>query len=107
MLVDLRRKNLTGKAAEAALEKSRITVNKNAIPFDPQKPFVTSGVRLGTPAVTTRGMKEGEMRRIAQLMDRALAGRDDAAVLGKVRAEVRELAEAFPLYGLPAHGKSA
>jgi glycine hydroxymethyltransferase len=61
MLVDLRTKNLTGKAAEAALEKARITVNKNAIPFDPQKPFVTSGIRV-TPAVTTRGMKEGEMR---------------------------------------------
>src|SRR5262249_1207954 len=72
LLVGLRGKNLTGKAAEAGLERARITVNKNAIPFDPQKPMVTSGIRIGTPAVTTRGMKEGEMARIAEFIARAL-----------------------------------
>jgi glycine hydroxymethyltransferase len=98
MLVDLRKKNLTGKAAEAALEKARVTVNKNAIPFDPQKPFVTSGIRLGTPAVTTRGMKEGEMRSIADLIARALERPDDETHLADVRRRVEELTSGFPLH---------
>jgi glycine hydroxymethyltransferase len=97
LLVDLRPKRLTGKEAEALLGRAGITVNKNTVPDDPQSPFVTSGVRLGTPAVTTRGMGEVEMRRIARLIDRALAHTDDAS-LQSVRLEVEELAAGFPLY---------
>ena len=103
MLVDLRNRQLTGKEVEAALGKAGITVNKNTVPGDPQSPFVTSGIRIGTPALTTRGMREAEMRRIGSLIARAVAGRADEAALAKVKAEVREMAEAFPLYGLPAH----
>ena len=102
MLVDLRSKGLTGKEAEQALDRAGITLNKNTVPGDPQSPFVTSGVRIGTPALTTRGMKEPEMRRVAELIDRAVTGRADEMVLKKVKADVRELSEAFPLYGLPA-----
>ena len=101
MLVDLRPKGLTGKAAEAALGRAAITVNKNTIPDDPASPFVTSGIRLGTPAVTTRGMAVPEMIRIADLVDRALGATGEAAVAA-VRAEVLELAAAFPLYGRAA-----
>ncbi len=102
MLVDLRSKGLTGKDAEQALDRAGITLNKNTVPGDPQSPFVTSGVRIGTPALTTRGMKEPEMRRVAELIDRAIIGRADELVLKKVKSDVRELSEAFPLYGLPA-----
>jgi glycine hydroxymethyltransferase len=98
MLVDVFSKGITGKVAEAALGKAGITVNKNAIPFDPQKPFVTSGIRLGTPAVTTRGMKEGEMRAIADLITRALERPDDDTHLGDVRRKVEELTAGFPLH---------
>ncbi len=98
VLVDLRPKKLTGKVAELALDKAGITVNKNKIPFDPEKPMVTSGVRLGTPAVTTRGMKEPEMVKIADLIDRALAKPEDEAHLAAVKKDVRELAHAFPMY---------
>ncbi len=101
LLVDLRAKGLTGKLVEETLGRAGITVNKNTVPGDPQTPFVTSGVRIGTPALTTRGMGAAEMRAIAALIDRAVAGRDDAAQLDKVRHEVLELAEQFPLYGLP------
>ena len=104
MLVDLRPKNLTGKDAEAALDLAGITVNKNTIPGDPQSPFVTSGVRIGTPALTTRGMKEAEMRLVAELIDRAIGGRGDASELQAVKADVRVLASRFPLYGLPKAG---
>jgi glycine hydroxymethyltransferase len=97
MLVDLRRKGLTGKAAEASLGRAAITVNKNTIPDDPESPFVTSGIRLGTPAVTTRGMGVPEMIRIAELVDRSLAATGEEAVAG-VRAEVLALAAEFPLY---------
>jgi glycine hydroxymethyltransferase len=102
LLVDLRSKNLTGKEAENTLDRAGITLNKNTIPGDPQSPFVTSGVRIGTPALTTRGMKGGEMQRVAELIDRALMGRADEAALAKVKADVRDLAGQFPLYGLPA-----
>jgi glycine hydroxymethyltransferase len=101
MLVDLRPKGLTGKSAEAALGRAAITVNKNTIPDDPESPFVTSGIRLGTPAVTTRGMGVPEMIRIADLVDRALGARDEAAVAA-VRGEVLALAAEFPLYGAGA-----
>ena len=98
MLVDLRPFNLTGDVAEKALEKAGITVNKNTIPFDPQKPTVTSGIRIGTPAVTTRGMKEDEMKRIGKLIARVLGTPDDEKVLNQVKGEVEELTKAFPLY---------
>jgi len=97
MLVDLRPKNLTGKEAEQLLDRAAITVNKNTIPGDPQSPFVTSGIRLGTSALTTRGFGETEMERVAELIDTVLTKRDDATV-GRVKKEVRELADAFPLY---------
>ena len=102
MLVDLRNRGLTGKVAQAALDQAGITVNKNTVPKETQSPFVTSGVRIGTPAVTTRGMREGEMRRIADLIDRVLRAVDDQNVINGVRAEVRELANAFPLYPVAA-----
>jgi glycine hydroxymethyltransferase len=97
MLVDLRPKNLTGKVAEKLLDQAGITVNKNTIPDDPQSPFVTSGIRLGTPALTTRGMGRGEMERIAELIDRALTRQDDAT-LARVRQDVEALTSTFPLY---------
>ena len=97
VLVDLRPKNLTGKAAEAILEQGGITVNKNTVPDDPQSPFVTSGIRIGTPALTTRGFTEEAMVHVAQLIYRALTN-PDAGSLALVRREVKELTEAFPLY---------
>jgi glycine hydroxymethyltransferase len=102
MLVDLRNKGLTGKVAQGALDQAAITVNKNTVPKETQSPFVTSGVRIGTPAVTTRGMGEGEMERIAELIDRVLRSADDQHVINTVRSEVRDLAGAFPLYPVPA-----
>ncbi len=96
--VDLRAKGATGKEAEAALDKAGITVNKNAIPYDPQKPFVASGVRIGTPAVTTRGMREREMDEIAALIDEALAARADAAALARVKEATTRLCRRFPIY---------
>jgi glycine hydroxymethyltransferase len=98
MLVDLRNKNLTGKEAQEALDRAGITVNKNAVPFDDKSPLITSGIRLGTPAVTTRGMKEAEMELIATLIDRTLTNIDRSDVLEKVRQEVNNLCEGFPLY---------
>jgi len=98
LLVDLRPKRLTGKVAETALEKAGITVNKNAIPFDPEKPAVTSGIRIGTPAVTTRGMQEEEMRLIGQLIAEVLQDATDEARQRRVRDKVRELCQQFPLY---------
>lgn len=98
LLVDLRNLGITGKEAETVLDRVGITVNKNVIPFDPQKPTVTSGIRLGTPACTTRGMKEKEMHRIAELIDMTLRNRDNPAVLEKVRQAVQDLCNAFPLY---------
>jgi glycine hydroxymethyltransferase len=97
MTLDLRTKGMTGKEAEAILGRAAITVNKNTVPDDPHSPFVTSGVRLGTPAVTTRGMGESEMDLIAGLIVEALARPDDDALAG-VRARVESLAEGFPLY---------
>jgi glycine hydroxymethyltransferase len=101
MLVDLRSKGLTGKVAEQALDRAGITVNKNTVPKETQSPFVTSGVRIGTAAVTTRGMKETDMVRIAELIDAALQSPEDASVSERIRAEVRELTSAFPLYPVP------
>lgn len=94
MLVDLTNKNITGKEAEALLDKVGITVNKNAIPYDTQKPNITSGIRIGTPAMTTRGMKEEEMKTIAKLIDMTLSGKDEE----QIAKEVLELTSRFPLY---------
>jgi len=102
MLVDLRNKNLTGKVAEKALDVAGITVNKNTVPKETQSPFVTSGIRIGTPAVTTRGMKEAEMEQIASLIDRVLMAPDDPALASRVKEEVRALAGRFPLYPEPS-----
>ncbi|MES2303872.1 MAG: serine hydroxymethyltransferase [Gemmatimonadota bacterium] len=97
MLVDLRPKGLTGKEAEKLLGAAAITVNKNTVPDDPQSPFVTSGIRIGTPAMTTRGFGTAEMVRVAELIDQALTGRDEAT-LARVKHDVEELAGKFPLY---------
>jgi glycine hydroxymethyltransferase len=98
MLVDLRDKGITGKEAEKALEEAGITVNKNSIPFDPQPPTITSGIRIGTPALTTRGMKEDEMRYIARLIHEVLSNIKDDKVKEKVKSEVEELCKQFPIY---------
>ncbi|MDP1653913.1 MAG: serine hydroxymethyltransferase [Rhodocyclaceae bacterium] len=98
-LVDLQAKNITGKDAEAALGKAHITVNKNAIPNDPQKPFVTSGIRIGTPAMTTRGFTEIEAEQVAELIADVLDAPNDETVLARVRDEVAKLCKKFPVYG--------
>jgi glycine hydroxymethyltransferase len=98
VLVDVFSKGITGTVAETALGKAGITVNKNAIPFDRNPPMVASGIRIGSPAVTTRGMGEGEMDLIAEFITRALQAPDDDRALGLVRAEVEALCRKFPLY---------
>ena len=98
MLVDLSNKGWTGKAAERALEAAGITVNKNMVPFDKQKPMTTSGIRIGTPAITTRGMKPGDMKKIAGLIDRVLNNMENEAIIQAVRQDVLEFTKSFPLY---------
>ena len=98
MLVDLRNKNVAGKDAEKALEESGITVNKNMVPFDDKSPFVTSGIRIGTPAVTTRGFKESEMAVVADLIDRVVTNVGNEKVYREVREDVKTLCEKFPMY---------
>jgi glycine hydroxymethyltransferase len=98
MLVDLRAKHITGKTAEAALGAAHITVNKNAIPNDPEKPMVTSGIRLGTPACTTRGFGPEEMRQVGNLIADVLEAPEDAAVIERVRSQVAALTARFPVY---------
>jgi glycine hydroxymethyltransferase len=98
MLLDLRPKRVTGKLAEDVLNKAGITVNKNQIPFDPEKPTVSSGVRVGTAAITTRGMKVPEMEHVARFIGRALDAHADEAALGRIHDEVREFTRSFPLY---------
>jgi glycine hydroxymethyltransferase len=98
MLIDLTNKNLSGKKVVDALEKAAVTVNKNLIPFDTKSPFVTSGVRVGTPAVTTRGMKEPEMKIIASFIDKAVNNIENEQELLKIKNEVAELCSKFPLY---------
>jgi glycine hydroxymethyltransferase len=99
MLVDLRSKNITGKAAEALLGAAHITVNKNAIPNDPEKPFVTSGIRLGSPAMTTRGFGAPEAEQVGNLIADLLDHPEDQATIDRVRAQVAELTARFPVYG--------
>lgn len=98
MLIDLSNKGVTGKEAENALVTADITVNKNMVPFDTRSPFVTSGIRLGTCAVTTRGLKEAQMETIASLIDKVLTNKDNEAIISAVRAEVNDLMKVFPLY---------
>jgi glycine hydroxymethyltransferase len=98
MLVDVAVKGLTGKAAEVALDKAGLTVNKNAIPFDTKSPMITSGIRLGTPALTTRGMREAEMRTVAALIAEVLTDVENAALHARVAGKVRDLCSSFPLY---------
>ncbi len=98
MLVDLRSKKITGKDAQAALEKAGITVNKNGIPFDTTPPTITSGIRIGTPALTTRGMVEEDMMAVAEAITAALENMGDDSVLDEIRLEVEDFAREFPLY---------
>ena len=98
LLLDLSSRNITGKDAQEALDRAWITVNKNTIPFETKSPMVTSGIRLGTPAVTTRGMKEPEMAVIAELIDRVLSKLGDSGIEAKVRGDVQALTSRFPLY---------
>ena len=98
MLLDFTGTELTGKVAEAVLEEAGITVNKNAVPFDTRSPFVTSGIRIGTPASTTRGLKEAEMQQVGRWIARALNNADDKAVLAEIRQQIRDLCGRFPLY---------
>ena len=103
ILIDLTSKDVLGKPAAKALDRAGLTANYNAVPFDPRKPFNPSGLRMGTPAVTSRGMGPDEMRLIAGWMDRTLAalGAEDEAAIDQVAAEVREVAHAFPAPGVP------
>ncbi|MBS1628425.1 MAG: serine hydroxymethyltransferase [Bacteroidetes bacterium] len=98
LLIDLRNKGISGKKAENTLVKADITINKNMVPFDDKSPFVTSGIRIGVPAVTTRGLKEAEMPQVAAWIDRVLMAPDDEQVLASVRGEVNEAMKAYPLY---------
>ena len=98
MLIDLSNKNITGKQAENTLGVAGITVNKNMVPFDTKSPFVTSGIRIGTPAMTTRGMKENEMQIIAGFIDKALKNIDNEKELKGIEEEVKKLCSQFPLY---------
>ena len=98
MLIDLRNKNLTGKKAQETLDKAHITLNKNAVPFDDKSPFVTSGIRVGVPAVTTRGLNEANMETVVSLIDKVLMNADNEQVISSVKAEVKEFMQEFPLY---------
>jgi len=98
MLIDLRNKNLTGKKAQETLDKAHITLNKNAVPFDDKSPFVTSGIRVGVPAITTRGMVESHMEEVVEMIDRVLMNIDDEKTIQDVRSEVKEFMQAYPLY---------
>ena len=98
MLIDLRNKNITGKKAQETLDKAHITLNKNAVPFDDKSPFVTSGIRIGVPAVTTRGMKEQHMQTIVDFIDKVLMKIDDENLVKKTAGEVHSFMEQFTLY---------
>jgi glycine hydroxymethyltransferase len=98
MVIDLREAEITGKVAQETLDQARITVNRNAVPNDPRPPFVTSGIRIGTPAATTRGMREAEMDLVADLISRALARAGDASALAAIGNDVTELCRRFPVY---------
>jgi len=98
MLIDLRNKNITGKEAEAALGKADITVNKNMVPFDDKSPFVTSGIRIGTPAITTRGLKETDMQQIVDFIDAAITNHDSDSKLDEIAIMVNSMMSDRPLF---------
>jgi glycine hydroxymethyltransferase len=98
MLIDLRNKNLTGKKAQETLDKAHITLNKNAVPFDDKSPFVTSGIRVGVPAITTRGMKETHMETLVEMIDKVLMNIDDEKVISVIKSDVKVFMQQFPLY---------
>jgi glycine hydroxymethyltransferase len=98
MLIDLRNKNITGKKAQETLDKAHITVNKNAVPYDDKSPFVTSGIRIGVPAITTRKMGEEHMQTVVDLIDKVLMNMDDENTIKNVRGDVEDLMKNFPLY---------
>ena len=98
MLIDLRNKNLTGKKAQETLDKAHITLNKNAVPFDDKSPFVTSGIRVGVPAITTRGMNESHMETVVNLIDKILMNPEDDNLITSVRNDVKAFMQDFPLY---------
>jgi glycine hydroxymethyltransferase len=98
ILIDLTNKGVSGKAAENALERAGITVNKNMVPFDQRSPFITSGIRVGTPAITTRGMAENEMNQIVDKIDQVISDIDNDITINRVKMEVKSLCESFPLY---------
>ena len=101
MLIDLRSKNITGKDAENALIKADITVNKNMVPFDDKSPFVTSGMRVGTPAITTRGLVESDMARVVDYIDRVISDHENEAGIDAIRTEINEWMSQFPLFATP------
>jgi len=103
ILIDLTNKNIPGKKAAKALDRGGIELNYNTVPFDPRKPFDPSGIRLGTPAVTSRGMKQGEMKKIGAWIDTILRAAEDEAVAQRVAAEVRDMCESFPAPGISGH----
>jgi glycine hydroxymethyltransferase len=98
MLIDLRNKNLTGKKAQETLDKAHITLNKNAVPFDDKSPFVTSGIRVGVPAITTRGLKEQHMETVVEMIDNVLMNADNEKIISSTRTDVKEFMKQFPLY---------
>jgi glycine hydroxymethyltransferase len=98
MLIDLRNKNITGKKAQETLDKAGITLNKNAVPFDDKSPFVTSGIRVGVPSITTRGLKENDMKEVVDLVDKVLMNLEDEKIISSVKNEVKDLMGRFPLY---------
>jgi glycine hydroxymethyltransferase len=98
MLIDLRNKNITGKKAQETLDKAHITLNKNSVPYDDKSPFVTSGIRIGVAAVTTRGMKENDMQTIVNMIDKVMMNIDNEQVVAEVKEEVKTFMQQFPLY---------
>lgn len=98
MLIDLRNKNLTGKKAQETLDKAHITLNKNAVPYDDKSPFVTSGIRVGVPAITTRGLQEAHMETVVGFIDKVLMNTDDENIISAVKEEVKAFMQQFPLY---------
>ena len=102
MLIDMRSKGISGKDAEAALGQAHITVNKNMVPFDDKSPFVTSGIRVGTPAISSRGVKEAEIVKVVEFIDAAIENRDNAAKLAQIKSDVTEMMSSYPLFAQEA-----
>jgi glycine hydroxymethyltransferase len=98
MLIDLRNKNITGKKAQETLDKAHITLNKNSVPYDDKSPFVTSGIRIGVPAITTRGLKTEHMQTVVEMIDKVLMHADDEQVVAAVKQDVKSFMQQFPLY---------